>query len=107
MKSYKKNIKLFGLILKIYKNIDLNALPVYDDGYIKTKIRTYGDKVYTNFRDLESKDDIECECFTVISMNYLLVYEKKYYLQVHLGKYAYKIVKKQRTDYLDENLFED
>ena len=31
------------------KNIELNALPVYDDRYIKTKIRTYGDKVYTNF----------------------------------------------------------
>ena len=24
------------------KNIELNALPVYDDRYIKTKIRTYG-----------------------------------------------------------------
>ena len=27
------------------RNIELNALPVYDDRYIKTKIRTYGDKV--------------------------------------------------------------
>ena len=27
------------------KNIKLNALPIYDDRYIKTKIRTYGDKV--------------------------------------------------------------
>ena len=25
------------------KNIELNALPVYDDRYIKTKIRTYSD----------------------------------------------------------------
>ena len=32
------------------KNIKLNALSVYDDRYIYTKrIRTYGDKVYTNF----------------------------------------------------------
>ena len=30
------------------KNIELNALPVYNDRYIKAKIRTYGDKVYTN-----------------------------------------------------------
>ena len=29
-------------------NIELNALPVYDDNYIKTKIRTYGDKVYND-----------------------------------------------------------
>ena len=32
------------------KNIKLNALPVYDDRYVKTKIRTFGDKVYSNFR---------------------------------------------------------
>ena len=30
-------------------NIKLNALPVYDDRYIKTEIRTYDDKFSTNF----------------------------------------------------------
>ena len=30
------------------KSIKLNALPVYDDRYIKAKTRTYDDKVYTN-----------------------------------------------------------
>ena len=43
-------MKLFGLKLRILKNIKLNALPVYDDRCIKAKIRTYGDKCYTNFR---------------------------------------------------------
>ena len=32
------------------KNADLNALPVYDDRYINTKTRTYGDKVYTKIK---------------------------------------------------------
>ena len=42
------------------KNIELNALPVYDNRYIKTKIRTYGDKVYANFRGLNvPENDIE------------------------------------------------
>ena len=53
------------------------------------------------------KDDAECECFTVISIDSLLVYENKYYLQVYLDNRAYKIANKQMTDYLDENLFED
>ena len=44
MRSYKKNIKLFALRLKTQKNIELNGLPVYNDRYIKTKIRTSGDK---------------------------------------------------------------
>ena len=31
------------------KDIKLNALPVYDDRYMKTKIRTYSDKVILTF----------------------------------------------------------
>ena len=79
--------------MKIKKNIELNVLPVYDGRYIKTKIRTYGDNVYTTFRGFNVlKDDIECETFTVISIDYLLVYESKYYLKVYLDNCAYKIV---------------
>ena len=37
------------------KNTELNALPVSDDRYIKTKIRTYGDKVYTKVGGLNVK----------------------------------------------------
>ena len=55
--------------IKNLKDIELNALPVYDARYIKIKIRTYGDKVYTNFCGLNvQKDDIECESFTIISI---------------------------------------
>ena len=65
------------------KKIKLFALPVYDDRYIKTKIRTYSDKVHTNFRGLNvPEDDIECGSFTVISIESLLVCENKYYLQI-------------------------
>ena len=82
--------------------------PVYDDRHIKTKIKTYGDKVYTNFCGLNvPEDDKECESFTVISIDSLLVYNNKYYLQVFLDDCAYKTVNKQMTDYLEENLFED
>ena len=52
------------------------------------------------------EDDIECESFTVISNDYLLVYDEKYYLQVFLDNCAYKIVNKQMTNYLDKNLSE-
>ena len=53
------------------------------------------------------EDEIECESFTVISIDSLLVYDKKYYLQVYLADWSYKTVNKQMTDYLDENNFED
>ena len=61
------------------KKKKLNALPVYDDRYIKTKIWRYGHKVYTNFCGLNvPEDDMECKYFTVVSVDYLLVYESKY-----------------------------
>ena len=39
------------------QNNELNALPSYDDRFIKTKITTYGDKVYTNFCGLNVLED--------------------------------------------------
>ena len=114
-----KNYKLMSLhidddkLLKKYKtiwtkledlqSIELDALPVYDGRYIKTKIRTYDDKIYTNFCGLNVPEDgVECESFKVIYTNPLLVYGNKYYLQVYLDNCAYKIVNKQMIDYLVE-----
>ena len=75
---------------------------------MKTKTRTYGDKVYTKVRGLNvPEDDKECESFTIISIGYWLVYRNKYYRKVYLDNSAEKITNKQMTDYLDENLFED
>ena len=89
------------------RNIQFNAVPVDDDRYIKTKIGTYGDKVYTNFLDLNvSENKVVCNSFTVISIDSLLVYDNSYYLQVYLDNCAYKTVGNQMIDYLDYDLFE-
>ena len=41
-----ENSKTIWTKIEDLKNIKLNALPVYADRYIKTKTRTYNDKVY-------------------------------------------------------------
>ena len=49
-----KLLKKYSIIynkIEVMKNIELNAL-LYDNKYIKTKTRTYGDKIYSNFRGL-------------------------------------------------------
>ena len=100
--------KIIWTKLEDLKNIELNALPVYDDKYIKTKIGTCGDKVYTNFRSLNIPEDyIKCESFTAICFDSLLEYKNKYYMQVYLDNCVYKIANKQMADNLDDNLFED
>ena len=56
----------------------MNTLPVYDDRYVKTKIKFYGDKVYTNFRGLNvPEDDTECASFKVISINFFTCLRKQ------------------------------
>ena len=52
------------------------------------------------------QDGTECESFTVIFIDSLLVYENKYYLQVYLDNCAYRISDKQMIGYLDDNFFE-
>ena len=52
-------------------------------------------------------DNMECKISTVISTDFLLVYQSKYYLQVYLDNCAYRIIDKEMINYLDENLFED
>ena len=86
--------------------MELNGLPVHDDRYIKTKIGAYGDQVYTNFCSLNMpKDGMQCESFTAISIDSLLVYENKYYVQVYLDNCPYKIIGQQMIAYLDDSLF--
>ena len=48
------------------------------------------------------EDGIECESFTGIFSDSLLVHDDKFYLQVYLDSHAYKIADRQMIDYLDE-----
>ena len=41
--------KIIWTKIEDLKDIELNALPVYDNRYTKTKIRKYGDTVYDNW----------------------------------------------------------
>ena len=77
--------KIIWVKIEDLKNIELDALQVYNDRYIKTKIRTYGGKVYNNFGCFNVPEDVECRCrmcFTITSIDSLHFYEIKYYLQV-------------------------
>ena len=100
IKSNWKNIEPFGLRLKIKKIWIKYFTSLWWS--IKTKIRTHGNRVYSNFCGLNvPEDDIKCECFTVISIDSLLAYQK------NLDNCAYKIGKKQMKGYLVETFFKD
>ena len=89
-----KSYKTIWTNIEDLQNIDLDALPVCDDRYIRTNIRAYGNKVYLNFHDSNlPEENIECESFTVISIDSLLV-SKKYNPQEYLHNWASEAVDK-------------
>ena len=109
MDDYKLLEKYKNIWTKIedLQNIELDALPVYDGRYIKTKIRTCCDNVYTNLHSINLPEyGAECKSFTIICIDSLLVYDNRYYLQVYLDNYASEIIDKQMVNYLDDNLLE-
>ena len=82
----------------------MNGSTIYENRYIKTKIKTYGNKVYSNFCGLNvPQGGIELEYFTVISTDSLLLYENKYFLQVYSEIMLMKLLK---VNYLGDNPFE-
>ena len=57
--------KYFEILNKIKSLItkEFNSEPVYNDKYIKTKIKSYNDRVYTNFqRNKIPKGNEYCAC---------------------------------------------
>ena len=70
-------------LLKKYKK-EFDSEPVYGDvdKYIKTKIKTYGDKVNTNFQDQKvPKENASYKCISLIMLDSVIRVNKKYYPQ--------------------------
>ena len=58
-----------------------------------------GDKNYINFRSFNVQENgEECEFFTIISIDFLLVTENKCYLKVYLENCASTIVNTKMVD---------
>ena len=86
-------------------NIKFDSEPVYGDNdkYIKTKIKTYGDKVNTNFYSKKiSKENAAYKCLSLIILESVVRVNKKYYPQTLLEECKY-VIKKIKT----ENLIND
>ena len=65
-KILKKYLKIWNKIKSLIEK-ELNSEPVYNDKYIKTEIKIYNDKIYTNFQHNKIPNDNEyCACLSVI-----------------------------------------
>ena len=70
----------------------IDSVPVYNNKYINTKIRSYNHDIITNFHDNDNKNNILPEknkayrCMSLISLDSIIKINKKYYPQTCLYK---------------------
>ena len=74
--------------------VKFNSKPVYNDKYIKTKIKIYNDRVYTNFQHNKiPKDNEYYACFSAILLDSIFFNSDKAQRFLEEFKYAIKLKK--------------
>ena len=85
-KLSKKYDQIWKRTEKLLK-IKFDSKPAYGDHEknIKTKIKTYGDSVITNFHNKKNpKEKAPCKCLSIIMLDSVMKAKKKYYPQTLL-----------------------
>ena len=88
-------------IMKKVKNIlkkEFDSEPVYNEKYLKAKIKSYDGKINTNFENKEIlKEGTQCICLSVILNDYVFKSDSNYNIQVFLEDCKYVV--KEKTMY--------
>ena len=79
---------------------------MYINKYIKTKIKIYNDKVYTNFQHNKiPKDNEYCACLSVILLDSIFVNSnKEYYPQIFLEECKHVMKDRKIVNTINEDL---
>ena len=104
----RKYNQIWKKVEKLLK-IEFNSKPVYgdDEKYIKTKIKTYGDSVITNFHNKKMpKEKAPCTCLSIIMLDSVIKAKKKYYPQTLLEECKYEQKRIKIENLIDDDLEE-
>ena len=84
-------------------NIKFHSVPVYDEKYIKAKVREFNVAIKTNLLGNKiPKENHTCiACITIDSVTKI---EEKNYLQVYLEECKYRIKKAKMTKFIEAKL---
>ena len=88
--------------------IKFDSEPVYGDNdeYIKTKMKSYGDRVNTNFQGKTgTKENASYQSLSLIMLDSVIRVNKKHSLQTLLEKFKYEIKKNKVENVLDDGLY--
>ena len=102
-----KYTKIWGKI-KEKLNFKFHSMPVYDETYVKAKVREFDGVIKTNFLGGKvSKENEHYTCIACIAIDSVMRMEKKNYLQVYLEECKYKINKNKVNKFVEAELESD
>ena len=80
-------------------------MPVYDEKYIKAKVREFNGVIKTNFLgDKIPQESMHCNCIACITIDFVMRMEKKNYLQVYLEERKYRMKNTKITKFIEGEL---
>ena len=104
---YIKYNNIWKKVKELLGHIKLSSDVIYDDQYIKTKVKTFK-MVKTLFSDdIIPGEKVECEYISCISVDSVVKIEKKYYPQVYLEQCTYKVKERKIKSLIDYDLDTD
>ena len=100
----KKFYEIWDKVSNIIKN-EFSSDPVYSNKYLKTKIKSYDEKVNTSFyNDKMPKGGAHCICLSVVLIDFVFKMGKNYYPQVFSEECNYIVKESGVTKYINEDL---
>ena len=101
-------LEKYNEIWKKVSNItkkEFDSKTVYNEKYIKTKIKSYNRKINTNFHiNKIPKEGSQCICLSVILINSIFRKDKDYYPQVFLEEFKCVVKKKKTSKLITEDI---
>ena len=86
-------------------SIKFHSMPVYDEKYIKAKVREFNGVIKTNFLgDEVPKENKHYTCIACITIDSVMRMEKKNYPQVYLEECKYRMKKTKMTKFIGAEL---
>ena len=88
-------------------NVKFESKPIYgeDDKYIKAKIKSYQDKVITNFQGKKKpKENSSYKCLSIISLESIIKVNKKYHPKIFLDECKYEVKNKKLENLINDDL---
>ena len=86
-------------------NVKFHSMPVYDEKYIKAKVREFNGVIKTNILgDKIRKENMHYICITCITIGSVIRMEKKNYPQIYLEECKYRMKKTKMTKFIEAEL---